>query len=275
VVTGTASPRSPDFGSTLRKRRTTRRYSQLALATAAGVSQRHLSFLETGRAQPSREMAIHLGIVLDLSLRDRNQLLLAAGFAPAYPETAIDEPAMDQVRHVLEFILNAHEPYPALVVDRKWDLVMSNQAAGRLTALLIDPANAPVQRGVNIARLSFHPEGLRKVTSNWADVATSLLARLEREVVDRPGDSALTDLLAEVLTYPGVADLRQATRLPTGNDLLIPIHYSTDTLEVRLMSTISTIGAPYDITLEELRLETFYAADAESDATLRRLAADL
>jgi transcriptional regulator with XRE-family HTH domain len=267
-----AAPASADFGTALRDRRTTRRYSQLALATAAGVSQRHLSFLETGRARPSREMVVHLAIVLDLPLRDRNQLLLAAGFAPAYPETHLDEPSMDQVRHVLEFILEAHNPYPALVMDRRWDVVMSNAAAVRLTTNLIDPETAPVQDGLNIARLALHPDGLRRVTANWRQVATSLLARLQREVIDRPGDGVLLALLDEVLAYPDVEELRQAPQLPTGDDLLIPVHYSTPDFEVRLMSTISTVGAPYDVTLEELRLETFYAADPESELTLQRLA---
>jgi hypothetical protein len=181
---------------------------------------------------------------------------------------------MDQVRHVLEFVLGAHEPYPALVVDRRWDVVMSNEAAGRLTARLIDQETAPIDGGINVARLTFHPDGLRTVTTNWPEFGTSVLARLERDAVDRPGDNALVQLLDEVLAYPDVADLRNSPQLPAGNDLLIPVHYAVDEFEVRLMSTISTIGAPYDVTLEELRLETFYAADAESDATLHMLAAE-
>lgn len=273
MVTSEVATRINRFGVELRERRTVRRYSQLALANAAGVSQRHLSFLETGRAKPSREMVVHLGVVLDLPLRDLNDLLLAGGFAPAYSETELSEPAMDQVRHVLEFILGAHEPYPALVIDRRWDVVMANPAATRLTSILIDPTTAPTSDGINIARLTFHPAGLRRVTANWPEAAGSVLVRLEREVVERPADTELRVLLEEVLLYPDVAELRGPPRIPTGDDLLLPVHYRVDEFEVRLMSTIATIGAPYDVTLEELRLETFYPADKESEATLRSLAA--
>ena len=269
----TATTTAHTFGELLRERRRSRRYSQLDLAAIAGVSQRHLSFLETGRSRPSREMVGHLAATLDLPLRDHNQLMLAAGFAPVYPETALDEPAMDQVRAVLESILAAHEPYPALVIDRRWDVVLSNDAASRLTVAMIDPTTAPVEQGVNIARLAFHPGGLRAVTANWPEVAASLLERLEREAADRPGDQVLAALLAEMLAYPGVAELRREPRLPSGDDLLLPVHYRTGNVDVQLISTIATIGAPYDITLEELRLELFYPADDDSAGVLRALAA--
>ena len=271
-MTSSILANSVPFGAILRDRRRARRYSQLQLAGLADVSQRHISFLETGRSHPSREMVVHLANVLDLPLRDRNILLTAAGFAPAYRETGLDEPAMDQVRHVLEFVLAAHEPFPTLVIDRRWDVVMSNDAASRLTAAIIDPATAPIDRGVNIARLTFHPDGLRTVMVGWDEVAASVLERLEREVVDRPGDRELGVLFEEMLTYPGVARLRRPPRLPSGDDLLLPVHYRSDDIEVRLLTTIATIGAPYDITLEELRLETFYPADSESEQVLRSLA---
>lgn len=261
-----------DFGSELRRWRTSRRYSQLALSASAGVSQRHLSYLETGRARPSREMVVHLATTLDLPLRSRNELLVVAGFAPVYPETPLDEPAMDQVRHVLAFLLEAHEPYPAIVIDRRWNVVNANEAAGRLIARLIDPATAPIGDAVNLARLAFHPRGLRSVTKNWEATATATLDRLEREVADRAGDEALAALWDEILGYKGVSELQRSSQLPTGADLLIPIHYRTDDFEARLFSTFATIGAPYDVTLEELRLETFFPADAASEATLRALA---
>ena len=263
--------RTRDFGSELRNWRTTRRFSQLELAVESGVSQRHLSFLETGRAAPSREMVIHLSVVLGVPLQQRNQLLLAAGFAPVYQQTDLSAPAMRQVTDTLEFILNAHAPNPAIVIDRRWDVVMSNSAAGRLTAALIDPATAPVDRGVNIARLAFHPAGLRKHTIDWERTAAEMLTRLEREVGDRPGDEDLAALVEEVLSYPGVAELHRRSALPTQDDLLLPVHYRSGDLDLRLFSTISTIGAPYDITLEELRLETFFPADQASAGALRAL----
>ncbi len=217
-------------------------------------------------------MVVHLATILDLPLRTRNELLVAAGFAPVYRETALDEPAMDQVREVLGFLLRAHEPNPAIVADRRWNIVASNEAATRLIVALTDPARLPVAQGLNLVRLAFHPEGLRNVTVNWELTAATLLERLEREVADRAGDEALGLLLEESLAYPGVTELRRARRLPTGADLLVPIHYRTDEIELRLFSTFATIGAPYDVTLEELRIETFFPVDASSRATLERLA---
>ncbi len=269
---GAPMPVSTTFGMHLKHWRTARRFSQLALAAEADVSQRHLSFIETGKAKPSREMVIHLATVLDLPLRTRNELLVAAGFAPAYTETGLDEPAMDQVRHVLEFLLRAHEPNPAIVVDRRWNVVSSNTGATRLLAALVAPATVPVADGLNLARLAFHPSGLRRVTVNWDATAATLLERLEREAADRAGDEALRGILAEILEYPGVAELRREPRLPSGGDLLVPIHYRSGELELRLFSTFSTIGAPYDVTLEELRIETFFPIDAASEAALRSLA---
>lgn len=262
------------FGSRLKERRTAQRFSQLELAARAEVSQRHLSFLETGRSKPSREMVIHLATTLDLPLRAQNELLLAAGFAPLYPETGLDEPAMEQVRHVLEFLLSAHEPYPAMMLDRRWDLVAANQAATRLTGFLLghDQRGVFGKGSLNLARLAFHPRGLRTVTVDWERTAGHLLARLEREVEARAGDHALVELLDEVLSYADVSELRRMPRTPAGTDLLLPIHYRTEDLELQLFSTFSTIGAAYDVTLEEIRLETFFPANVETEATLRRLA---
>lgn len=245
--------------------------SQLALAAEAAVSQRHLSFLETGRAKPSREMVTHLAAMLELPLRARNDMLLAAGFAPAFPETELDAPAMDQVRHVLQFLLEAHEPFPAIVVDRRWNSVMANNAAGRFMTGFADIDTA-ADIGPNLARLTFHPSGLRSTIVNWEEAAAMLLQRLEREVADRAGDSDLAALLDEILGYPGVAELQRTPELPSGSDLLIPVHYRSGTTNVRLFSTIATIGAAYDVTLEELRLETFFPADPDSEAVLRSMA---
>lgn len=259
------------FGSTLRWWRTTRRFSQLQLAVEAEVSSRHISFLETGKAQPSREMVVHLATVLDLPLRDQNVLLHAAGFAPAYSETELDAPEMDDVRRVIDWILDAYSPNPAAVVDRRGEVVEANPAAFRLVAETVATDSPALQPTFNVNRVTLHPEGIRPVTANWHQVAANILQRLEREQAHRPADEALATLLEEVLTYPDVADLRRRTTLPTGADLLVPLETTIGSGEVvRLVSTIGTIGAPYDVTLDELRLETFFPSDEATRAVLAR-----
>ena len=237
----------------------------------AEVSQRHLSYLETGKAAPSREMVIHLATVLDVPLRDRNRWLASAGFAAIYPERGLDEPAMEQIRHVLELILAAHEPFPAYVIDRAWNLVLSNQAASDLVSRVVDPASAGVFGG-NLLRLSLHPDGLRRHLVNWEEAAVALLDRLESEMLERPADPALQDLLDEVRNYPGVAELPPLPAVPSDAGLLIPLHLRIDDSDLKLFTTIATIGAPYDVTLEELRLETLFPVDADGEALLRRWA---
>ncbi len=263
------------FGSSLRWWRTTRRFSQLQLAGAAEVSSRHISYLETGKAQPSREMVIHLANVLELPLRDQNLLLHEAGFAPAFSQQDLDAPEMDDVRRVLAWILAAHSPNPALVVDRRGDVVDANPAAYHLLDQLVDADSAALGPTLNGHRLVLHPDGIRPRTDNWAEVAANVLQRLEREQAHRPADEALADLLAEILTYPDLAELRRSTELPTGSDLLVTLQATSKAGEqIRLVSTIATIGAPYDVTLDELRLETFFPGDEATAATLARWSAD-
>ncbi len=261
------------FGSSLRWWRTTRRFSQLDLATEAEVSSRHLSYLETGKAQPSREMVIHLSTVLDLPLRDRNLLLHSAGYAPAYGERDLDAPEMDDVRRVLRWILTAHSPNPALVVDRRGDVVDANGAAFRLLTELVDDDSPALEPALNGHRIVLHPRGIRDRTENWAEVAANVLQRLEREQAHRPADEALASLLAEIVDYPDVAPLRRQTEMPSGSDLLIILRARTGNGEpLRLLSTIATIGAPYDVTLDELRLETFFPGDEATAGLLQRWA---
>ncbi|MEZ5246979.1 MAG: helix-turn-helix transcriptional regulator [Acidimicrobiales bacterium] len=255
------------FGDELRRWREARRHSQLALSAAADVSQRHLSFLETGKSKPSREMVLHLGRSLDLSLRDQNALLASAGFAPEYVERGLDDPDLDEVRHTLDAVLAAHGHIPVYVVDRGWDLVMANPASLGLAALAeVDP---PIEVSRNVMRTCFHPDGIRSKVHEWERFATVLLHRLEREIIDRPFDSRLTDLLAEARTYPGVADLPGRPPLPTGNDLMLPTQLETPAGTLRLISMIATIGAPFDITLEELRIESLLPADRFTESVLR------
>ncbi len=261
------------FGSALRWWRNARRFSQLQLAAAAEVSSRHISFLETGKAKPSREMVVHLALVLDLPLRDQNVLLNAAGFAPAYPHSDFDGPEMNDVREVLKRILDAHAPNPAVVIDRRGELVDSNAAALHLLANTI-PADSPaLQPTVNVNRVVLHPEGTRPRTKNWPDLGANMLQRLERECAHRPADEQLQALLDEVLNYPGVAELRRRAALPTGADLLIPIELTTfDGHTLNLVNTIATVGAPYDVTLDELRMETFFPADDDTVAVFQQWA---
>ena len=260
------------FGEELRRWRTERRFSQLELSTAAEVSTRHLSFLETGRAKPSREMVLHLAAALDVSLRGRNVLLEAAGYSPVYHEHGLDEPAMDHVRHVLDLILSAHEPFPALVVNRSGDVLQTNEAAARFALSLVTPDSPALAPAMNVTRLTLHPEGICDRVVNWPEVAAAVLLRLEREVASRPGDERLRQLLDEVLGYPEVAGLRREPGVPSGDELLVPLRVRLDgagSPELALFTTIATIGAPYDITLEELRLETLFPADPETEKALR------
>lgn len=263
---------SPSSGDLLKRWRTVRRMSQLDLAATADVSQRHLSFLETGRAKPSREMIIHLATVLEVPLRDRNTWLTAAGFAAAYTKHGIEEPAMEQIRHVLGLILDAHSPFPAYVVDRTWTLVMTNEPATALTGMLVAPERGHLFQG-NILRLLTHPQGIRANVVNWEDAARALVHRLQREVAERPGDDALSALYEEIRRYPGVSRLMGRSDASTGRDLLVPLHVRTPIGDMRFLTTIATIGAPFDITLEELRIETLFPTDPETETLLRALTA--
>ncbi len=257
------------FGSTLKDWRAARRMSQLELATVADVSQRHLSFLETGRSKPSREMVIHLAIALNVPLRERNAMLAAAGYAAEYSETPLSEPALDQVRSILETVLRSHEPFPAIVVDRGWDVLMANEAAFRFTTSMMDPTSPVLADGMNAVKLVLHPAGVRRFIVNWTEVAAAALRRLEHELAARPTDRILRQLHAEVLTYPDVATLGRRPTRPTAEDLLVPFHYRVGEVELKLFSTIATIGDAHDITLEELRIESFLAADAATEELLR------
>lgn len=263
---------SAPFGTALKGWRELRRVSQLDLALAARVSQRHVSFLESGRASPSRQMVVHLARALDVPLRERNALLMAAGFAPIYSEHGLDSGDLDQIRHVLEVIVDAQDPFPAYVVDRSWTVVLSNEAARRLTSRLVAPNSVAVAGGVNVARLLFHPDGARPHVANWEEVAVALLARLERELAGRPRDEALKGLYDELSAYPGVPGLSRRPGLPDAADLLVPLQIRARGLDLHLFTTIATIGAPHDITLEELRLEMLLPADPDSEAALGRLA---
>ena len=228
------------LGTLLRDWRRRRRLSQLDLALEAGVSARHLSFLETGRSRPSREMVLHLAEELDVPLRDRNQLLLAAGYAPAYGERALDAPEMKPVRDALALVLEGHEPYPAAVVDRQWELIMGNRGLGLLVA---GAAPELLEPPVNVMRLSLHPDGVAPRILNLAEWRAHLLERLGRQVA-LTGEPALATLLAEVAGYP--APEPEAGH--TVNDLVVPLRLRTDDGELTFFSTVATFGTAVDIT---------------------------
>jgi transcriptional regulator with XRE-family HTH domain len=258
-----------DFGALLRDWRGAKGLSQLQLATRAEVSQRHVSFLETGRSRPSREMVIHLGLVLDLPPREQNLLLLAAGHAPEFTETPLDD--LEHIADVLGFILEAHEPNIAIVVDRGWNLVRANRAATRFTSILFPEPPSWATPPLNVMRLNFHPEGIRRHMVDWEPAAAALLRRLERDVASHPHDPNLAGLLDEVRSYPQVGRLSQQPPRPQAGDLLVPVTYSIHGEDVSLFTTIATIGDAHDLTLAELRLETFWPMDPSSAERWKRL----
>jgi transcriptional regulator with XRE-family HTH domain len=255
----------PRVGTLLRDWRQRRRMSQLDLALEAGVSARHLSFLETGRSKPSREMVLHLSDQLDVPLRDRNQLLLAAGYAPAYAEHDLDAPELGPVRDAIDQVLRAHEPYPALVVDRHWGLVAANRPVGALTAgvaaeLLEPPAN--------VLRLSLHPDGLAPRIANLHQWRTHLLDRLAREAT-ASGDPALRALHEELAGYS--AGEPGAELDPAFADIAVPLRLRHGGRELAFLSTATTFGTAVDVTVAELSIESFFPADVETAEAMRAL----
>lgn len=258
-------------GDLLRQWRQRRRLSQLDLALEANISARHLSFLETGRARPSREMVLHLGDRLQLPLRERNLLLLAAGFAPGFPQRALDDPALAPAREAVEKILAGHMPYPALAVDRHWTLAAMNPAVGLLLAGMNPALLAPP---VNVLRLSLHPEGLAPRIVNFEEWRSHLLARLGQQV-DVSGDRVLAGLLEELSALPAPAGRPGPGGRPHAlerSGVLVPLTLDSAAGTLALFSTTTVFGTPVDVTLAELAIEAFYPADAETAERLRRLA---
>jgi transcriptional regulator with XRE-family HTH domain len=255
-------------GQLLREWRAARGVSQFDLAMRAGFSSRHVSFIETGRTQPSRHALLTIAEALDVPLRHRNRLLEAAGYAQVYRRTPLAANEMAHVRGVLQFLLDRHEPYAAIVLDRYANCLMGNNASAQMVAALAD--GSLISDQANHLRLVFHPLGVRRWIVNWDDVGAHVFFRAEQDLGD---DDAGRALLAELRSY-GVP----AVRRPTDSalrpaDLLLPIHISKEGLELRLFSTIMTLGTPQDVTLQELRLETFFPADPESETAWMRMVA--
>ena len=263
------SRRSSPFGSLLQHWRQVRRTSQLALATEAEVSPRHICFLETGRARPSRDMVLLLASTLDIPLRERNLLLLAAGYAPAYRETQLDSPELGAVRGALQAILRQQEPYPAVVMNRSWDILTSNDAASRFFGYLLDPA--PASGPANVIRMMFDPKGLRPFVLSWEAVAEALVTRIHREAVGGAPDPATVQLLDEVLAFPDVPRRWQRPNPETPLTPVIPVSFRKGAKTFSYFSTVTTLGTAQDVTLQELRIECFFPMDAETEQNAKEL----
>lgn len=263
---------APSLGALLREWRRRRHLSQLALALEADVSQRHLSFVESGRAQPSREMVLRLAEHLQMPLRERNRLLLAAGYAPMYAERSLDDPALAAARDAVQRVLAGHEPYPALAVDRHWNLVAANDAVAPMLAGAAPELLAPP---VNVLRLSLHPDGLAPRIVNLAQWRAHLLERLHQQVLAST-DPALGALHAELAALP--APRQPAGHPPSiaddGAGVFVPLQLATDAGVLTFLSTTTVFGTPVDVTLAELALECFFPADAATARALGATAAD-
>src|SRR5919201_2329505 len=254
----------PRIATLLREWRERRRMSQLDLALGAGVSARHMSFVETGRSRPSAEMVMQLAEHLDVPLRDRNALLLAAGYAPAFAQRDLADPEMGPVRDAIDRVLRGHEPYPAVVVDRHWGLVSANRA---VPLLIAGAAQHLLEPPVNVLRLSLHPEGMAPRIVNLGEWRAHILDRLGRQAVSS-GDPALFALHEELAGYPGGGG-GHTVDLEAG-EIAVPLRIRAGDAELAFISTATTFGTAVDVTVSELSIESFFPAD---DATARALQA--
>ncbi|MET3665338.1 helix-turn-helix domain-containing protein [Caulobacter sp. 1776] len=262
IATTPAPAKVPTIGERLRDWRRKRRLSQLDLALDAEISTRHLSFLETGRATPSRDMVLRLAECLEVPLRERNALMLAAGYAPVFPDRAFDDPSLATVRAAVEAVLHAHMPFPALAIDRRWIMLSSNAA---LAPLLAGVSPKLLDGPVNVLRVSLHPEGVAPRIANLAEWRGHILSRLRRQLADS-GDAELADLIKELSAYPG------GEAHPRAGEGLIaaPLRLNTPDGELSFLSATMTFGSPLDVMVSELAIETFLPVDA---ATARALGA--
>jgi transcriptional regulator with XRE-family HTH domain len=256
---------STTFGTLLKQWRNRRSLSQLDLAVTSQVSQRHISFLESGRAKPSQKMVLQLATVLEIPLRHQNLMLSMAGFAPIHTETDLSAPEMISISKALNFILRQQEPYPAIVIDRYWNLLLANNGATRLLNMFIDPDKLQtlfcIDGKINLMRVTFDPQGLRPFIANWEELVGYLLQRVHREANSSIESEQSTLLFDELISYPGVADIWSCSNHSPQNDLILTTHFKKHDLDLRFFATISTLGTPYDITLQEMRIECLFPAD--------------
>jgi transcriptional regulator with XRE-family HTH domain len=260
----------PTLGDLLRYWRRVRSMSQLDLASAAMTTPRHMSFVETGRSRPSRQMVLRLAGALDVPLRDRNGLLLAAGYAPLYVERALDDPALERVTAAVSAMLAQHEPLPAVVMDRGWNLLRVNAGARRLFTGLFAPESVP--SSANVLRVILEPGPVRSRVLNWRELAPALLERARREAVGGVLDLATAELVQELRTRPDVASVLSGPRTPAPPSPVIDVHVEYAGTDLRFFSVVSTIGTPVDVTAQELRVEAFFPADDATGERWRALA---
>jgi transcriptional regulator with XRE-family HTH domain len=266
----------PDmFGPMLRAWRRRRGASQLALALQSGVSQRHVSFLESGRAKPSREMVVQLSTALDVPLRQRNTMLLAAGFAPVYRESNLGAPELTPVRQAIARMLKQQEPYPAVVIDRLWNLLDANEAAAAFTLFLYEgpPPAPPPGKQPNLLRSLLDPRELRSKVANWEEVARYLVSTTYAEILAAGGEPKALAFIEEVMAYPDVPASFRKLRFEDRPPPVLTVDYIVGGRSLSVFTTIATLGTPQDITLQEVRIECFFPADDRSDALFRSLAA--
>ncbi|MBC6449867.1 helix-turn-helix domain-containing protein [Actinokineospora xionganensis] len=257
----TAAALDRSAGALLRQWREHRRLSQMELSLRADISTRHLSFIETGRSVPSRDMVLLLADTLELPLRDRNQLLLAAGYAPVYSQDALDSPRLAAVRTAVRQVLTGHNPFPAVAVDRGWNLVEANESLlAQLDGVAADLLASPV----NVLRVSLHPLGLASRIVNLGEWRAHLLSRLRRQIVIT-ADESLAELHDELAAYP----CAEAEPVVDSADVVVPLRLRHDGAELALISTVTTFGTPMDVTVAELAIESFFPADAATAAVLR------
>lgn len=257
----------PAVGELMRDWRTRRNRSQLDLSIEVGVSSRHLSFVETGRSRPSPELVLAIAEHLDVPLRERNTMLLAAGFAPRYTQRSLTDPEMRHVTASLQRMLDSHDPYPGVVIDRQWNVVLANSSAGALTIGVPERVTTPT---LNVFRVCLHPEGLAARTVNFDDWGSYLVRQLRR-TIQLTGDAGLIELEHEVLAYPNVAALRGQPDISHWDEppLLVPFVLDAGDIELSFFTTLTTFGTPRDVTLDELCLELFFPADDTTENALR------
>ena len=259
------------FGPLLRKLRGSAGLSQERLAQHAEVSARHLSFLETGRSAPSRDMVLVLASALDLPLRDRNTLLTSAGFAPVYRQSSLEDDALASVKVAFDHILRGFEPHGAVLVDGSWNVLQMNGGAQRLMGWALADRSPPPEALGNVLHGLFHPEGLRALMVNWEEVAGLLVARHERDLALRPDPQARA-LLNALLAYPGVPESLRGPRPLTGTLPFVPVHLRKNGVDLRLFTVLTSLGTPADVTAEELRVEAYFPADEATTAFVQKLA---
>jgi transcriptional regulator with XRE-family HTH domain len=255
------------IGDLLREWRQRRRLSQLDFAVEAEISSKHLSFLETGRSRPSRDMLLKLVDLLDVPLRERNTLLIAAGFAPMFTERKLDDPSLQTARAAMEMVLKGHEPYPAVAVDRHWTLLAANRA---VAPMLVGISPALLEPPMNVLKASLHPDGLAPRIVNLAQWRSHLFARLKRQI-EISADAVLIELLKELSEYPAPQVTSRSVEADSANAFVVPLRLATPTGVLSFISTTTVFGTPIDVTLSELALESFFPADAATAAALRQL----